>query len=236
MIKTLIRIRRISFLTSQLLAVDLLNGAATTDSTSVNAVLARPAAYDRQLVTVVGVATGDGPEIEVFDSVAQAKTLDSKRALFVRGDPRKTAQARYDMRKVRVTGQLHCEDHGTWGNPCALHSATIERLSDRLAAARNPSGVFRNDSEETITISIKGQISTQFDLRPGTAETQPLSHIFTMEIRTQNKTLLARKTLVQAAKGQYYDEVAAVLYYRFVNGKIERVLPAAGRKWRVKSI
>jgi len=235
MIKTLIQIRRFSALT--LLAIVVLGGcAATPHSTSVNAVVAKPAAYNRQLLTVIGVATGDGPAIEVFDSVADAQGLDSKKALFVRSKVRKGGQIRYDMRKVRVTGQVHAEDHGIWGNPCALHSAAIEVLSDRLAVAKNPPGVFRNESQLTITVSIAGQISTQFELAPGTAETQPLSRVCTVEIRTQDKTLLARKTVIQSAKTPYYDQVVGVLYYRFANGRIERVLPEAGRKWPVKSI
>lgn len=235
MTKILIQIRSFSALT--LLSIVVLGGcAATPHSTSVSAVVAKPAAYDRQLLTIIGVATGDGPAIEVFESIADAQGLDSKKALFVRSKVRKSAQMRSDMRKVRVTGQVHAEDHGIWGNPCALHSATIEVLSDRLAVAKNPPGVFRNESQRTITVSITGQISTQFDLAPGTAETQPLSRVFTVEIRTQDKTLLARKTVVHTAKTPYYDDKVGVLYYRFANGRIERVLPEAGRKWPVKSI
>ena len=235
MIKTLIQIPFFSALT--LLAIVVLGGcAATPHSTSVNAVVAKPAAYNRQLLTVIGVATGDGPAIELFDSVADAQGLDSKKALFVRSKVRKSGQVRSDMRKVRVTGQVHAEDHGIWGNPCALRSATIEVLSGRLATAKTPSAVFRNDSQRTITVSITGQISTQVELAPGTAETLPLSRVFTVEIRTQDKTLLARKTVVQSAKTPYYDQVNGVLYYRFANGRIERVLPEAGRKWPVKSI
>ena len=120
MIKTLVQIRSFSALT--LLAIVGLGGcAATPHSTSVNAVVAKPAAYNRQLLTVIGVATGDGPAIEVFETVADAQGLDSKKALFVRSTVRKSGQMRSDMRKVRVTGQVHAEDHGIWGNPCALH-------------------------------------------------------------------------------------------------------------------
>jgi hypothetical protein len=235
MIKTLTQIRRFSALT--LLSIVALGGcAATPHSTSVSAVVARPAAYNGQRLTVIGVATGDGPAIEVFDSVADAQGLDSKKALFVRSEVRKGGQVRSDMRKVRVTGQVHAEDHGIWGNPCALHATTIEVLSDRLAAADPPPGVFRNESQLTITVSITGQVSTQFELAPGTADTVPLSRVCTVEIRTHEKKLLARKTVVQSAKTPYYDQVVGVLYYRFINGRIERVLPEAGRKWPVKNI
>lgn len=238
MINTLLQIRKIfSSLTLELLAIVVLNGCvATTHATSVSDIVARPAAYNRQLLTIIGVATGDGPDIEVFESVADAQGLDSKKALMVRSDVLKGAQKRYDMRKVRVTGRVHTEDHGIWGNPCALHSATIEVLSGRLAAAKTPPAVFRNDSQRTITVSITGQVSTQFELAPGTADTQPLGRICTVEIRAQDKTLLARKTVVQSAKTPYYDEVVGVLYYRFANARIERVLPEVGRKWPVKSI
>ena len=236
MINTLLQIRRFSSLTLGLLATVVSNGWAATHSTSVNAIVARPAAYNGQILTVIGVATGDGPDIEVYDSVADARGHDPKKALLVRSDVSKNAQKRYDMRRVRVTGRVHTEDNGPWGNPCALHSATIEVLSGRLAAAKNPAGVFRNDSQRTITVSITGEISTQFELAPGTADTQPLARVCTVEIRAQDKTLLARKTVVQSAKTPYYDQVIGVLYYRFANGKIERVLPQAGRKWPVKSI
>ena len=237
MINTLLQIRRISSLTLELLAIVVLNGcAATTHATSVSDIVARPAAYNRQLLTVIGVATGDGPDIDVYDSVADAQGHDPKKALLVRSDVSKNAQKRYDMRKVRVTGRVHTEDNGPWGNPCALHSATIEVLSGRLAAAKTPPAVFRNDSQRTITVSITGQVSTQFELAPGTADTQPLARVCTVEIRAQDKTLLARKTVVQSAKTPYYDKVVGVLYYRFANGRIERVLPEAGRKWPVKSI
>jgi hypothetical protein len=235
MTKTLIQIPRFSALT--LLSIAVLGGcAATPHSTSVSAVVAKPAAYDRQVLTVIGVATGDGPAIELFESVADAQGLDSKKALFVRSKVRKHGQVRSDMRKVRVTGQVHAEDHGIWGNPCALHSTTIEVLSDRLAAADPPPGVFRNESQLTITVSITGQVSTQFELPPGTAETQPLSRVCTVEIRTQDKTLLARKTIVQSARTPYYDNKLGVLYYRFSKARIERVLPETGRKWPVKNI
>jgi hypothetical protein len=172
----------------------------------------------------------------VYDSVADAQGHDPKKALLVRSDISKNAHTRYDMRKVRVTGRVHTEDNGPWGNPCALRSATIEVLSGRLAAAKNPPAVFRNDSQRAITVSIIGQVSTQFELAPGTADTVPLSRVSTIEIRAQDKTLLARKTVVQSAKTPYYDQVNGVLYYRFANGRIERVLPEAGRKWPVKSI
>jgi hypothetical protein len=237
MINTLLQIRRFSSSTLGLLATVVSNGcAATPHSTSVSDIVARPAAYNGQRLTVIGVATGDGPAIEVFASVADARGLDSKKALFVRSKVRKSGQVRSDMRKVRVTGQVHAEDHGIWGNPCALRSATIEVLSDRLAAADPPPGVFRNESQLTITVSIAGQVSTQFELAPGTADTQPLSRVCTVEIRAQDKTLLARKTIVQSVKTPYYDRVIGVLYYRFANGRIEQVLPGSGRKWPVKSI
>ena len=233
----LLQIRCFSSLTLELLAIVVLNGcAATTHATSVSDIVARPAAYNGQRLTVIGVATGDGPAIELFDSVADAQGLDSKKALFVRSEVRKSGRVRSDMRKVRVTGQVHAEDHGIWGNPCALHSTTIEVLSDRLAAAEPPPGVFRNESQLTITVSITGQVSTQFELAPGTADTVPLSRVSTVEIRAQDKTLLARKTVVQSAKTPYYDQGNGVLYYRFAHGRIERVLPDAGRKWPVKSI
>ena len=237
MINTLLQIRCFSSLTLELLAIVVLNGcAATTHATSVSDIVARPAAYNGQRLTVIGVATGDGPDIEVFNSVADALGLDSKKALMVRGDLSKNAHKRYDMRKVRVTGRVHMEDHGIWGNPCALRSATIEVLSGRLATAKDPAAVFRNDSQRAITVSIIGQVFTQFELAPGTADTVPLSRVSTVEIRAQDKTLLARKTVVQSAKTPYYDQVVGVLYYRFVNGRIERVLPEAGRKWPVKNI
>ncbi|MGI8819671.1 MAG: hypothetical protein ACR2ID_02185 [Chthoniobacterales bacterium] len=237
MIKTLIRILPISWLTLELLAIVVSNGyAATTDSVSVKAVVATPALYNGRRVSVIGVATGDGPEIEVSDSVADAKRLDSKKALFVRGNARKNAHTRYDMRKVRVTGQVNTADHGVWGNPCALESATIEVLSERLAAAESPSGIFRNESQQTITVAIRGQISTQFQIAPGEAETRPLSRISAVEVRSQNKALLAREKIVQRVKTPFYDDNAAALYYRFANGRIERVLPEIGRKWRLKNI
>src|SRR2546423_11276867 len=112
MINTLLQIRCFSSSPLELLAIVVLNGcAATTHATSVSDIVARPAAYNGQRLTVIGVATGDGPDIEVFNSVADAQGLDSKKALMVRGDLSKNAHKRYDMRKVRVTGQVHTEDH-----------------------------------------------------------------------------------------------------------------------------
>jgi hypothetical protein len=102
--------------------------------------------------------------------------------------------------------------------------------------AKDPGGVFRNDSQGAIMVSIIGQVSTQFELAPGTADTVPLSRVSTVEIRTQDKTLLARKTVVHTAKTPYYDDKTGVLYYRFANGRIERVLPEVGRKWPLKGI
>lgn len=237
MIKTFIRIQAISCLTIEFVTILALNGcAATTHPISVSAVVSHPTSYSTRVLTVIGVATGDGPEIEVFDNVTEAQRLDPRKSLFVRSKNPGSVQARYDMRRVQVTGRIDAEDHGVWGNPCAMHSAIIEVLSGRLAVSKHPGGVFRNESQRRVTVSIVGQISTRFELDPGGAETRPLSHVSEIEIRSQDEVLLARKRIVQNAKTPFYDTEAAVLYYRFANGRVERVLPEVGRKWPLKSI
>ena len=155
MIKPLIQIRRFSSLT--LLAIVVLGGcAATPHSTSVNAVVAKPAAYDRQLVTVIGVATGDGPAIEVFDSVADAQGLDPKKALFVRSKVRKNGQTRSDMRKVGY-GKGPCRGSRNLGESLCIALSKQLKVISWLRWRRTPGGL-SNESKLMISVSITGQI------------------------------------------------------------------------------
>ena len=210
--------------------------------------LRNPRAYHDQRVSIVGVARGIGAPLFLFESPADAKSWDDPEAIALgksvsparilivaaRRDSPLDENDGYDRCWVQVTRIVDAYSHGRWNYACTLLLLHIERLSPPLFKSSLILSVFRNDSAETVKMRLfnaRHGFYAEFDL--GSGELDDIqTQKGTAEVTGTSGKMLAKYRMPELARSsKYFDQENYAFYFRFKDGKINRVSPDAARSW-----
>lgn len=207
-----------------------------------------PRAYHNQRVSLLGVARVKGPSFFLFENPADAKSWDDSEEIargkaaspaptIIVAPPRGSSMDendRYDRSWVSVTGIVDAYSHGRWNYPCTLLLEHVKGLSPPLFKSPLILSVFRNDSVETVKIRLfnaRHGFYAEFDLGPGELDDLE-TQTGTAEVTSTSGKMLAEYRMPELVRGsEYFDEENYAFYFKFKDGKINRVSPDAAKSW-----
>lgn len=153
-----------------LLAASLVASAALNNFEEV---VRHPQKFDREQVSLVGLAHVAGDRFYLYRDVAAASRIDLSNAIFVRQKENGPSYAGFNNQWVSVTGIIAADLHGPlgFGFPCEL------LVQDVHLAKRNQErqwvsdiGEFRNETPRTVHLRLfdrRHSTYAEFDIGPG---------------------------------------------------------------------
>jgi hypothetical protein len=200
-------------------------------------IISAPARYHNEVVTLMGVVVGDGPEFELFrDASAAQRERNPSKSILLITQPRWKPKETYNMRMVRVTGRVDANQHGFWGNPCTIVVDAIKPISAPLASSKASSAIFRNETSKPLIVQlIKKNGGTFFPILPkGLIEVDGESSV--VRVSSSAGSLMFEERIIANKNSPFYDSRNGDFYYRILNRKIERVLPSDAVTWREEAL
>jgi hypothetical protein len=173
---------------------------------------------------------------ELFDNVADALAMTPSKSIFIVAPTNRLGKGPYDLRRARVSGVVDATNHGVLGYRCALAPKQIDVLSGPVAPWPDVVGVFRNETNVTITLRFGvGSTESTFAVRPSDfVETRGWARnerVTTVQALSPSGSLIAKMQIAIERRGPYYDSTNAASYYRIKDGKVEIVPPGSTKNW-----
>jgi hypothetical protein len=223
---------RTLFLTICLVAATAL-GATNVKEATFDSVLANPAAYHRQRVSLVGVVVGNGPNFDFFKNASDTRDLPpASKYFYVVPNSKRGIVGPYDLHRVRVIGIVDASRHGLWGYACEIILEKIELLSpEPVASPTMPTGIFRNEGTKPVLLRLVGGNPESGDYISPKRITSLLLGSGYIKVFAVSGALIAETRITIKRDSPYYDPHNGAFYYRLTDRGIDRVLPILAKGW-----
>jgi len=209
---------------------------AAAAAVSFDALVKHPQAYHHRRVTLVGVAIGNGPTIELHRDLKSAEKAaaggPASESVLARAPLPWDARRRHHMRLVRITGIVDAHHHGFWGNPCEMSIEKIEALTDEpLGHWKIPVAVLHNATSSGYRIYAgSAGVQAKLSIAPEGILQLPRPD-GTLTVFDAPERVLARTTLDMNAHSRYLDRKEGAFYYEIRRGTIIQVMPQVAKGW-----
>jgi hypothetical protein len=206
---------------------------AAAAAVSFDALVKHPGAYHHRRVTIVGIAVGNGPTLEIHPSVKSAENVgDAAGTVVARASIPWDYKRRYHLRRVRVTGVVDAHDHSIWGNACGISVEKIEALTrDPLVHWKIPVAVIHNATSSPYPIHAgSAGVEARLNIAPHDLLELPRPD-GTLTVLGPHEEVLARQQLDVSGRSPYLDRKEGAFYYEIKDGAITQVLPKDAKAW-----
>lgn len=209
-----------------------------------NDVLLNPARFNKQHVTITGIAEVVGDDFYLWGDVAARQRFEPKTSIFVLQNfslPRYpgTNISRYspaNFRWTEVTGVVNTNFHGRFGElPFGLMLERVQILPGlRLKQFLDIIVWFKNDTSHELKMDVRSKpIERVFDISPGEVSSTEIDvdQRATGELTLSNKRFATWK-MNPALSKRFYDAEKRAYYCRITEGKVALVFPFEARGWK----
>lgn len=202
----------------------------------ISAIFANPKKFESKRVTLTGIAVGDWPEFEIYESVDAARRGVNGRPLHVDAERSEHSDVVYDMHRLLIVGTVNDLGLDSWGfRTVNVTAQKVEVISSQLAVLEPSSVVVRNDAGENVTIRIFAHPYAQSPMQKNEYLTLPFSS-GVIEVTSRRGKVLARKTISNVHESQYYDAKHGVIYGLITSSGLSFVPSDRAKDWRRKAI
>ena len=209
---------------------------------SADQLIKNPKKFDRQRVTVRGIADDGGTRLLIYADYNAKKRNDLKRMFVAYVDPKLgpypgTNFGHYadtNARPVKVTGIIDARLKGMFGfDPFGMQLERVQVLGPRIHEVLIPLAYFRNDSKRKVEVNGSyGDQGFSVEIDPGKHDETGVDKHLLVRILIAKREIARFGPMTDEQWHRYFDPKKRSFYFRITNNAIQLVAPKAARTWK----